>query len=71
MTTVLHLPFDRPPLLTNQTIGARWQKLHGPKKLAEVFPEVLAELVKYEARPPGAGNSERSLTTPSDHAEEG
>lgn len=32
MTTVLHLPFDRPPLLTNQTIGARWQKLHGPKK---------------------------------------
>lgn len=32
MTVLLHLPYARPPLLTNQTIGARWQKLHGPKK---------------------------------------
>ena len=40
-------------------------------KRSEIIPEILSELVKYETRPPGAGHSERPLTHPSDHAEEG
>lgn len=43
--TVLHLPFERPPLLTNQTIGARWQKLHGPKKQVQ---DAVGQLARKE-----------------------